>query len=230
MTFRSAYLASAIASVVIVASPVVAQQTDWSKRITVSAKGGHIKGNPLAKNNVTEYMSYTCNHCANFEEESFLALNTDYIKKGHVNFEVRNFVLNALDLSAALLARCGGRTKFFGNHRTILLQQPTWLRKFNTASPEVKSSFTSGTLAQRLTKASKAAGLFDLMKKRGFTDAQLNACLASETERKKILGMTEYAANTLKLTGTPSFTVNGKTISRVHNWTGLQPRLAALPQ
>ena len=155
MKFGSAYLASALAATAFLAAPAATQQTDWSKRITVSAKGGHIKGNPLAKHQVAEYMSYTCNHCANFEKESYLGLRDDYIKKGHVSFEVRNLILNPIDLTAAMLARCGGRTKFFGNHRALLIQQPIWLAKFQSTPASVMKTLNEGTVPQRLKKIAK---------------------------------------------------------------------------
>ncbi|NRD90986.1 hypothetical protein C8024_18315 [Sphingopyxis sp. BSNA05] len=112
MKYRSAYLASALVASVVMVAPAAAQQTDWTKRVTQSTMGGHVMGNPLARHKLTEYMSYTCNHCAAFEQESHSPLTTKYIKKGHVSFEVRNLILNPIDLTAAMLARCGGRTKF----------------------------------------------------------------------------------------------------------------------
>lgn len=228
MRLGSAFIASVIAVATFFAMPANAQQTDWTKRVTMSAKGGHIMGNPLAKHKLTEYMSYTCNHCANFELQSHSPLKNDYIKKGHVNFEVRNLVLNAVDLTAAMVARCGGRTEFFGNHRALLMQQSDWMTKYQMSSPAVKKTFNEGTIHQRLKKIAKAAGLYDLMLKRGHIGLKLDVCLNDETELKKILAMTEHATKTLKLTGTPSFTINGKTAKGVHSWGSLKPKLADL--
>ncbi|MEP2103794.1 MAG: thioredoxin domain-containing protein [Parasphingorhabdus sp.] len=235
MKFGSAYLASAaLAAATIVAVPTEAQsqtaQTDWTQRVTMSHKGGHIVGNPLAKHQLAEYMSYTCNHCANFETESHNSLKSDFVKKGHISFEVRNLILNPIDLTAAMLARCGGRTKFFGNHRAFLASQANWMQTFQSSSPEVMQSLNEGTVPERLKKIAKAADFYGLMKKRGYSKGQVNACLADQSTQDKILAMTKYATGTLKLTGTPSFTLNDQPIEKVHNWTRLRPALLALPE
>lgn len=230
MKLRSACLASALVTAAVMISPASAQQTDWSKRVTLSTMGGHVMGNPLAAHKLTEYMSYTCTHCAAFETESHSALTTNFVNKGHVSFEIRNLILNPIDLTAAMLARCGGRTKFFGNHRALLLQQPVWLKKFQSASPDVMKTINDGTVPQRLKKIAKAAGLGALMEGRGFTASEINACLSNKAEQDKILAMTEYATSTLKLTGTPSFTLANQPLANVHSWTALQPKLAVLPQ
>lgn len=227
MNLRSAYLASALVAATVIAVPASAQQAD---RVTLSAMGGHVMGNPLAKHKLTEYMSYTCSHCAAFEKDSHAALTTDYVNTSRVSFEVRNLVLNPIDLSAAMLARCGGRTKFFGNHRALLLKQSTWLAKFQSTSPEVMKTMNDGTVPQRLKKIAKAAGLDIVMKGRGFTASQIDACLSNQAEQDKILAMTKYATDTLKLSGTPSFTLGDQPLAEVHSWTALKPKLTALPQ
>jgi protein-disulfide isomerase len=229
MKDRSAYLASALMTASVIAAPLSAQQTDWTKRVTQSSMSGHVMGNPLARHKLTEYMSYTCNHCAAFEKESHSQLTAKYVNKGHVSFEVRNLILNPIDLTAAMLARCGGRTKFFGNHRALLLQQSTWLKKFQSASPEVMKTINDGTVPERLKKIAATAGLDTLMKGRGYTAAQIDTCLADKSEQDKILAMTEYATKTLKLSGTPSFTLAGQPLANVHSWSALQPSLTALP-
>lgn len=230
MKFGSAYLASSLVAATIFTAPIYAQESDWTQRVTMSAKGGHILGNPLAKHKVTEYMSYTCNHCANFEKQSHAPLKKDYIKNGQINFEVRNLILNPIDLTAAMLARCGGRTKFFGNHRALLAQQAIWVGEFQKTPADKMKTMNDGTVPQRLKKIAKASDLYGLMEKRGFTAAQVNTCLSSKAELDKILGMTEHATKTLKITGTPGFTINGKTVAKVHSWGSLKPKLASLPQ
>lgn len=231
MKFGSAYLASALlGAAIIIAAPATAQETDWTQRVTMSDKGGHIVGNPLAKHQLAEYMSYTCSHCANFEKESHDSLKSDFVQKGHVSFEVRNLILNPIDLTAAMLARCGGRTKFFGNHRALLASQESWMETFQSSSPDVMKSLNEGTVPERLKKIAAAADFYGLMKKRGYYAEQVDSCLADQPVQDTILGMTKYATGTLKLSGTPSFTVNNKPIEKVHSWTHLRPALVALPE
>lgn len=235
MKFGSAYLASvALGAAIVIAAPANAQsqtaETDWTQRVTMSDKGGHIVGNPLAKHRLAEYMSYTCNHCANFETESHDSLKSDFVQKGHVSFEVRNLILNPIDLTAAMLARCGGRTKFFGNHRALLASQASWMQTFQSSSPEVMEKLNEGTVPERLKKIAKAADFYGLMKKRSYSAEQVDSCLADQSVQDTILGMTKYATGTLKLSGTPSFTLNDQSIDKVHNWARLRPALLALPE
>ena len=183
MKLRNAFLASALVAAVVMISPASAQQSDWSKRVTLSAMGGHVMGNPLAAHKLTEYMSYTCNHCAAFETEAHSPLTNNFVNKGHVSFEIRNLILNPIDLTAAMLARCGGRTKFFGNHRALLLQQPVWLKKFQSASPDMMKTINEGTVPQRLKKIATAAGFDTLMEGRGFSATEINACLSDKAEQ-----------------------------------------------
>ena len=78
-----------------------------------------------------------------------------------------------------------------------------------------------------MKKIAKDAQFYTLMEKRGFTRSQLNACLADETAQQAIVGMTKFA-QTIKITGTPSFTLGGKLIDKVHSWPSLKPVLAGL--
>ena len=68
-------------------------------------------------------------------------------------------------------------------------------------------------------------GLYGLMNKRGFTNAQLDACIANPQAMKQILAMTDEAWNKVKIGGTPGFTVNGTRVEG-STWSILQ---AALP-
>ncbi|MEH6791563.1 thioredoxin domain-containing protein [Parasphingorhabdus sp.] len=230
MKLRSAYLASAILTAAAMSAPASAQQTDWTKRVTMSPMGGHVLGNPLAKNRLVEYVSYTCNHCAAFEVASKTPLKSGFIAKGHVSTEVRNYVRDAVDFTAATLARCGGPTKFFGNHNALMASQGKWLNTVMAASPEVQKTWYEGEPNTRLKKIAADVGFYGIMAKRGFSKAQTNACLVDKKAQDQILAMTKYGTETVKITGTPSFTINDKLIAKVHSWPALQPVLAALPK
>lgn len=229
MKLRSAYLASALVAATMMAAPTSAQQTDWTARVTVSSMGGHVLGNPLAQNRLVEYVSYTCSHCAAFEVASQDPLKSKYIAKGHVSTEVRNYVRDAVDFTAALLARCGGRTKFFGNHHALMASQGIWLKTVQSTSPEVQKTWYEGDTNARLRKIAADVGFYGIMSKRGISKAQADTCLADKEAQDQILAMTKYGAETVKITGTPSFTMNGKLMDKVHSWPVIQPILAALP-
>ena len=230
MKLRSAYLASAVMAAAVLIAPAAAQQTDWTKRVTLSPMGGHVMGNPLAKNRLVEYVSYTCSHCADFEVASNTPLKSQFVAKGRVSAEVRNYVRDAVDFTAATLARCGGPTRFFGNHNALMASQDKWLKTVMSTSPEVQKTWYEGEINGRLKKIAADVGFYGIMAKRGITRAQANTCLADKKAQDQILAMTKYGSDTVKITGTPSFTINDKLLDGVHSWPTLQPKLAALPQ
>ena len=124
---RTAIGALSIAALSLVAAAPAAPAPAWSSKISTSAIGAYIVGNPAAKVRLVEYFSYTCSHCGEFARDGDVPLKTQYIDKGLVVFEYRNLVRDPVDLTAALLARCGGAKTFAANHHAIFMAQPVWL-------------------------------------------------------------------------------------------------------
>ena len=62
---------------------------------------------------IIEYRSLTCSHCADFSNDTFAEIKENYIDKGKVNFELRPFALNAIDLNAFKLLHCVDENDFF---------------------------------------------------------------------------------------------------------------------
>ena len=206
-------------------APAVAQKANWANRVSLSSEGGHVLGNRKAATRIVEYMSYTCGHCADFEQQAAGPLKAGPIADGSTSFEVRNLVLNPVDMTAAMLARCGGASKFFGNHRALLDTQSDWIARFAKLTPEQQRELSAGTPTEKMQAVARLAGFYPIMQRRGVSKAQANACLADKAAQDAVLGMTRYARDTLKLPGTPSFTINGKVLDGVHGWPGLKGRL-----
>src|SRR5690606_33729429 len=57
---------------------------------------------------IIEYASFTCGHCANFHEENWPKLKSEYVDTGKVRFIQRDVYFDAVGLWAGILARCGG--------------------------------------------------------------------------------------------------------------------------
>jgi hypothetical protein len=53
-------------------------------------------------------------------------IKNQFVATGKVSFEIRNLVRDPMDLTAAMLARCGGKGRFFGNHRHLMATQAQW--------------------------------------------------------------------------------------------------------
>ena len=193
-------------------------------KVAETPLGGHLLGSPAARTKIVEYASYTCPHCAMFEEEASAPLKNGYIQRGLASFELRNLIRDPVDLTAAMLARCGTASQFFDNHHLIMRNQPVWLSAVQSSSVETRKSWFEGSYAERLGKIAKDSGLYKLMQTRGFTPAQLDACLADETSQKTVAAMTE-AGQAAGVTGTPMFMINGKLLKDVYSWAALKPLL-----
>ena len=220
---RTAVIAlSGAALTLIAATP--AQPALWSSKVTTSSIGAHVVGNPAAKIRLVEYFSYTCHVCADFAKLGSAPLKTQYIDRGLVLFEYRNLVRDPVDMTAALLARCGGPAAFARNHQAIFAAFDTWMAKVKNATDAQTTSWFEGTTGQRARKIAADTGLAALMRARGYTQAQLDAALDSEVAQAELTGMTNIARGADRVTGTPTFFVNGRN-AEVTAWPALKSKL-----
>src|SRR3546814_17271828 len=70
-------------------------------------------GNPDASIKIVEFASLTCSHCAEFSLESHDELKRDFIDTGRVSLELRNFIRDGIDLTAAALTHCAPPERYF---------------------------------------------------------------------------------------------------------------------
>lgn len=203
------------------ASSAAPAKPNWLTTVTVPENGAHILGNPAAANKVVEYMSYTCGHCANFEAKDAPQLKAQYVATGKASLEIRNMLLNPIDLTAAMLARCGGKARFFGNHKHLFATQASWLGKTGNITAATQAKLKAEDYAGFMTDVYTQVGLVAIMQQRGITPAQGKACLADKASLKAVLDMTDAGA-ALGVQGTPSFMVNGKLQDHVHSFAELK--------
>ena len=64
------------------------------------------EGNVDAKIQLIVYESLTCNHCANFHKNIYPDLKENFIDKGFVKIEFRNFPLDMAAFNASKIAHC----------------------------------------------------------------------------------------------------------------------------
>lgn len=206
------------------ASSAAPAKASWLTSITVTDKGAHVLGNPAAANKVVEYLSYTCGHCADFEAKEAPAFKTQYVATGKASLEVRNYVLNAYDLTAAMLARCGGKGRFFGNQKHLMATQPVWLGKTGNISAATKAKLQAEDYHGFMAGAYTELGLGPIMQQRGVTPVQAKACLADKAALQAVIDMTDAGA-ALGVRGTPSFMINGILQDHVHNFAELKAKM-----
>jgi len=198
----------------------------WSATVSANDIGAFVVGNPKAKVRLIEYFSYTCSHCADFARLSAVPLKSLYIDKGLVVFEYRNLVRDPVDMTAALLARCGGAKAFAGNHQAIFGAQKTWLTKVQKAPEAQIKSWYQGGLGERAKKIATYTGLDALMRTRGYTQAQLDTCMDDAIAQTELEGMTNLAFNADGVRGTPTFFINGREAG-TNQWPALKTPLDA---
>jgi protein-disulfide isomerase len=221
MQIRSFLLALG-ATIALPAAVIAAKPANWLGRVTLTPSGAYVVGNPAAPTKVVEYVSYTCSHCAEFVKTGTAPLKAGWVRSGKASVEVRNAIRDRYDLTAALLARCGGPTRFAGNHEALFANYEPWiaqLQAYEQSNPQVEGEQAV------LNDIAAKTGLNTLMAKRGFTPAQLKTCLADPNAMKTVLGMADEAWNQRKISGTPSFLVNGTAVNG-STWDALK---AALP-
>jgi protein-disulfide isomerase len=197
---------------------------DWSVTATRLPNGAYLVGNPAAKVKLVEYASYTCSHCAHFATESKPVLKGAMIRSGSTSLELRHVVRDALDLSAVVVARCGGPAGFARVSDAIFAGQERWLPQGAAYAETNAARLGSAPLPTRLRALADGAGLSAVGRANGLTDARLAACFADADDLRKVLALTE--ATPASVRGTPAFFVGGRQ-APASDWAGLQPILRA---
>lgn len=206
-------------------TPACAAAPDWTRTVTMTADGAFVQGNPKAPTHLIEYVSYTCPHCAHFVAEASKPLRDSWVRRGLVKIELRNAIRDPYDLAAAVLARCGGKARFFADHEALFAQQAAWLPRVEAyESARGDKQFTDS--AAQLADIAAATGLVDFMAKRGLAPQRQRECLADKKTPEILAAMAREAWEGRKIGGTPAFVINGDLASGVHDWAALN---AALP-
>lgn len=206
---------------------VSAAGPNWVSSVRVQPNGAFIMGKPAAPARLVEYLSYTCAHCAHFTAESNVPLKRDYVAKGLASVEIRNAVRDRYDFAASLLARCGGPSRFFGNNEALFATQATWLGKAGEFEAANADRMSKLGITDSVKAIVHGVGLDTVMKARGFTPAQIDACISSEVAQKQVAAMAKEAWTVRKISGTPSFLVNGKPIEGAGSWANVEGGLKA---
>ena len=198
---------------------------NWTSKVNLAPNGAFVMGNPAAKAKLVEYLSYTCSHCAEFTADAAVPLKRDYVAKGLVSVEFRNAVRDRLDFTAALLARCGGPRQFFAISDQLMATQSVWLGKAQAFSEANGERLEKMPINEGLKLIARGLGFDAIMKARGISPADMDACLTNKAAQDKIAGMTNEAWGSRKIQGTPSFLINDTLVSAPGKWAMIEPEL-----
>lgn len=195
----------------------------WAETFAATPDGGYVMGNPDAPIKLIEYGALSCSHCADFSEKAFPKLRDEYIASGRVSFELRLFLLNALDMPGVLLASCGSP------EATIPLSEQFWGWQKNMFANLQKDEAAFQRIAtlpadQRFAGIAQLSGMTEFFASRGIAAAQGSACLADTAKATKLAATTEQWSKEYAITGTPTFFLNGSKTT-VGSWEELEPLL-----
>lgn len=209
----------------------IAQATDapesvWLTTVRETPQGSFVMGNPDAPTKLVEYASYTCGHCATFDAKDAPRLEAEKVADGLVSFEMRSLVRDPIDLTVAMLARCGGPDKFFGNHRFLMAQQANIGERTKRITQPTADRLQANDVTGFLIGAYDEMKLDELMAPRGISSGQAKICLADQSAFEKLLSTTDAAGPTYNIQGTPSFLINDKLAAGAHDYDSLKPMLA----
>ncbi|MCW2404975.1 protein-disulfide isomerase [Sphingobium sp. B1D7B] len=199
--------------------------TTWAQQVVATPEGGIRMGNPDAPIKIIEFASNTCPHCAHFSEESKDVLERDYVNTGKVSFEFRNFVMNPLDISMAMLARCTGPEAFFPLTHQFFANQQAIIEKLQSAGEDAYKNAMSAAPDQRFQRMAEAAGLIEFAMERGVPEAKARQCLADPETAETLAANVERDTAQYSITGTPSFIMNGSKLDNVSTWPQLVEQL-----
>ena len=204
------------------AAPRQSIANDWTRTVAQTPAGGFRMGNPAAKVKLIEYGSLTCPHCAHFAAEGSAGVRA-MVRSGRVSFEFRNFVRDAPDVAATLLARCGGAKDFFALTDSMYATQKQWFGAIAGIDDKQKAEINALPVEQRLYRMAQAGGLTQLASKAGLHDDKARQCLADDAAMASIMKLKADAVD-LGVAGTPTFFINGRK-SEAFTWADLEPDL-----
>ena len=201
-----------------------ATQPNWNNTV-VETDAGHRIGNPEAKLQLTEFVSYTCPHCAHFADEGDPVLKILYVHTGKVAVEIRHFLRDPVDLTAALMAQCGEPSRFALNHSALMASQSKWLPLMGSASPAQIQRWTNPDPAAARRAIASDFGFYKMMEGRGYRVTDLDKCISDNARAMELAKATRADAQKFGIRGTPSFAINGKLLEHVHSWDALKPQI-----
>ena len=202
------------------AAPTVAQGT-------LTPDGGHLLGNPNAKVKLIAFESYTCHFCAKFEQEGAPPLKLAYVQSGRVLLEVRHFVRDPVDLTAAMLSECVAPSKFYAFHRSLFLNFDKWTALFGTVSKAQRDRWASTNRAAGRRAMASDFGFYAYAEAQGLSRPMADKCLNDDKLAQRLAAQTKAYNDKFDLTGTPSFAINGALLAATHDWASLAPQIEA---
>ena len=171
-----------------------------------------IKINPISEGNIDAkihliiYESLTCGHCANFHKNVYPDLKKDFIDKGLVKIEFRNFPLDMLALNASKIAHCRNDGKSEILH-FLYKNQKKW---------------DKGETVEEANNNIK-----NIIKDNAF-EINFNKCLNNKEIEDHILEDRVEGVKKFKIEATPTLIINNKKFDKALNYKNIKKFLEKL--
>jgi protein-disulfide isomerase len=149
-------------------------------------------GSPDAKVTVMEFFSLTCTHCASFSRETMPEVEKNLIQPGKVRFVFRDFPLDQIALTAAMIARYLPPPQYYPFVTALFATQDRWAfaRGVNSTDELWKMAALAGMSRETFDKA-----------------------VADNALRTWVLQQQQADQDRWKIDSTPSFVINGQKYS-----------------
>jgi protein-disulfide isomerase len=165
-------------------------------------------GNPAAKVTVTEFASLGCPICAKWNNDVFQSFKSKYVDTGKVRYVLKEFATGDAPVAAAgfLLARCAGKDKYFQVVDAVFRQEADLLETDRNADKR-----------DRLVKVAQSAGI---------PETQFDSCTRNDDSLKAFNDRVEAAAKQYNIDSTPTFIINGKSLTGYQDMAALDKAIA----
>ncbi len=165
-----------------------------------------ISGKENAKITIIAYESLTCSHCANFHKDVYPKLKKEFIDKGLVKIEFRNFPLDIAALNASKIAHCK-EDQSLEIIESLYLNQQAWVK--GSTVEEVNNN------------------LKNFIKEKNYS-LNFEQCISNKKIEDFILNDRIEGVKTFKVNATPTIIINGKKFEKTLNYKNLKKSLEKL--
>ena len=165
-----------------------------------------LEGNINAKIKLIVYESLTCSYCADFHKEIYPELKKDFIDKGLISIEFRNFPLDLAAFNASKVAHCKNDGKSEILH-FLFEKQKEWVR---------------GETIEDLNK-----NLKKLINEKDF-GIDFDKCISNTVVEDHVLNDRINAVKKYDIQATPTLIINDKKFDNPQNYKKLKKTLEKL--
>jgi protein-disulfide isomerase len=151
-----------------------------------------ILGKADAPITIFEYASLTCPHCAEFDQDTFPKVKSEWIDPGKARLVFRDYPLDQMALKAAMLARCAPPDRFFSFIDVLFRSQMNWA-----------TAGSADAVTQALSRIARLGGI---------SEDKFNACVTDKALNDRILNERLVAQQQYNVESTPTFFINGKEV------------------